>query len=103
GEIYDEHDVIPKDIVEIGNHIYNVDGGFLIEDLFDDYLEETPKPRTTIKTVGSWIKRLFDDNNASFDDSFVYDNIKITILDYDDKRKIINKVEIEEITDTSEE
>jgi CBS domain containing-hemolysin-like protein len=99
GEIYDEHDLIPKDVYEIGNHIFKVSGGLDLDDLFSEYLEDTTKPKTTIKTVGSWIIKLFNDKNVDFDDTIEYENLKITIDDYDEKRKIVNRVEIEELTE----
>ena len=38
GEIYDEYDDLPSDVVEIGHHIFDVAGSTRLENLFGNYL-----------------------------------------------------------------
>ena len=103
GEIYDEHDDIPKDILEIGHHIFQVSGSYDLEDLFDEYLEDTTAPKGKLKNVGSWIKSLFLDQEIDEDSEVKYENLDIKVLEYDKEKKIILKVEIIENTNYEEE
>ena len=103
GEIYDEHDDIPKDILEIGHHIFQVSGSYDLEELFDEYLEDTTAPKTKLKSVGSWIKSLFLDQEITDESEIQYENLDIKVLEYDEEKKIILKVEIIENTNYEEE
>ena len=103
GEIYDEHDDIPKDILEIGHHIFQVSGSYDLEELFDEYLEDTAAPKTKLKSVGSWIKSLFLDQEITDESEIQYENLDIKVLEYDEEKKIILKVEIIENTNYEEE
>ena len=98
GEIYDEHDAIPKDILEIGHHIFQVSGSYDLEELFDEYLEDTTAPKGKLKSVGSWIKSLFVDQEIEEESEIQYENLDIKVLEYDEEKKIILKVEIVENT-----
>ena len=103
GEIYDEHDDLPKDILEIGHHIFQVSGSYDLEDLFDEYLDDTIEPKCKMKSVGSWVKSLFLDNEIKENAKVTYENLDITILELDLEKKIIKKVEIIENTNFEEE
>lgn len=103
GEIYDEHDDIPKDILEIGHHIFQVSGSYDLEDLFDEYLEDTNDPKGKLKSVGSWVKSLFVDQEIEEGSSIKYENLDIKVLEYDQEKKIIKKIEIIENTNYEEE
>lgn len=103
GEIYDEHDDIPKDILEIGHHIFQVSGSYDLEDLFDEYLDDTVEPKGKFKSVGSWVKTLYNDQELKENETVIYENLEIKILDVDLDKKIIKKVEIIENTNYEEE
>ena len=103
GEIYDEHDDIPKDILEIGHHIFQVSGSYDLEDLFDEYLDDTDEPKGKFKSVGSWVKTLFIDQELKEDETVIYENLEIKILDLDSEKNIVKKVEIIENTNYEEE
>lgn len=94
GEIYDEYDDLPADIVEIGNDAFEVSGKVTIEDFFDNYLEEVPEPKTKQLYIGHWVKELLGD--AAIDSEIYYENLKILVLEHED-RKIL-KVSIEIIS-----
>lgn len=100
GEIYDEHDDIPDDIVEIGNHIFIVSGSYDLSDLFDDYLEDSDMPKTKFKTVGGWIRSLCP-KRLSKEHIITFDNLVIKILKHEDN--IIKLVEITEQTKLEED
>ena len=100
GEIYDEHDEIPDDIVEIGNHIFIVSGSYDLSDLFDDYLEDSDMPKTKFKTVGGWIRSLCP-KRLSKEHIITFDNLVIKILEHKDN--VIKLVEITEETKLEED
>ena len=103
GEIYDEHDDLPKDILEIGHHIFQVSGSYDFEDLFDEYLDDTQEPKGKFKSVGSWVKTLFIDQEIDEDSKVVYENLEVKVLEFDKEKNIIKKVEIIENTNYEEE
>jgi len=105
GEIYDETDKLPKDIVEYGRHTFEVSGDYLVDDLFD-YLDETSKPRT-VRNIDSWVQLLFKKEHKQIREGakIEFDNIEIKVLDIE-KRKgeiTIKKVEVQEKTKLDDE
>lgn len=98
GEVYDEHDDIPR-VFQIGNHMYRVDGKLTLNYLFEKYLIDTTKPHTKVRTVDEWIKETVD--NPKKNDEIYYDNIKINLLDVENH--YIKLAEIEVLTNHDEE
>jgi len=98
GEVYDEHDDIPR-VFEIGNHLYQVDGKYTIKDLFDKYLIDTSKPHSKSLNIDEWIKESV--TNPKKNDEIYYDNLKISILDVEEYN--VKLVEIEVLTDYDQE
>ena len=95
GEIYDEGDHLPKNVVEVGHHIFEVKGDVLIEDFFDDYLDDTDYPKTKCRTMGEWIRRLL--KSKPHEGQLVdYDNLKIHLTKVQDG--YIQAMEIEQFT-----
>lgn len=94
GEIYDEYDDIPADIVEIGNDAFEVSGKVTIEDFFDNYLDEVTEPKTKQLYIGPWVKELLGD--ADIDSEIYYENLKILVLEHENNK--IVKVSIEVIS-----
>jgi CBS domain containing-hemolysin-like protein len=100
GEIYDEYDDLPSEVVEIGHHIFDVSGTTRIENLFDNYLNETTYPKTKAITVGTWVKSLFK-GKIKKDDEINYQNLYIKITDCDETT--IKRLEIHQLTKPDEE
>lgn len=100
GEIYDEYDVVPEDVIEIGHHIFEVSGSVTLEHLFENYLTESDFPKTKIITVGAWVKNLAG-HRIVIGNSLHYDNLLIRIIDGDDTT--VKRVEIHQYTKTEEE
>lgn len=100
GEIYDESDKLPTDVVEIGHHIFEVKGSMEIEEFFDRFLDDTVFPRTTATTIGEWVKRL---TRRKWKEGKIvrYDNLVIKITHCDENS--IDKVEIEQQTKMDDE
>ena len=78
-------------------------GSYDLEELFDEYLEDTTAPKGKLKSVGSWIKSLFVDQEIEEESEIQYENLDIKVLEYDEEKKIILKVEIVENTNYEEE
>ena len=84
GEIYDEFDDLPSNVVEIGNDAFEVSGGVSIEYFFDVYLHgEVEEPKTKHTQVGPWVKSLIGEGSYQNIDVF-YENLKIEVLEYDE-------------------
>lgn len=84
GEIYDEYDDLPRFVVEIGHHTFEVDGVVPIKQFFEDYLEDEPKPKTEAKTFAAWIDELADGSRLRKNKEFIYDNISLKVLSVKD-------------------
>ncbi len=80
GEIYDEYDDLPRFVVEIGHHTYEVDGIVPIKQFFEDYLEDEPKPKTEAKTFAAWIDELAQGTRIRKNREFVYQNMSLKVL-----------------------
>lgn len=100
GEIYDEYDVVPEDVVEIGHHIFEVSGSVPLEDLFENYLDEADFPKTKVTTVGQWVRNL-SGHRIVIGNTMHYDNLLIRILEGDDN--VVKKVEIHQYTKAEED
>lgn len=98
GEVYDEHDIVPR-VFEIGNHMYQVDGKISLDLLFDKYLIDTAKPHTKCESINEWIKETID--NPKKNDEMYYENLKIILLDVENHN--VKLIEIEVLTDHGEE
>ena len=98
GEIWDESDEVEEELVERGDDL-EVDGDMILEDLFDEFdIEENDFES---ETVGGWcIEQLGHYPEAG--EEFTYENLKITILEADERRVnkvLVEELEIEETTD----
>ncbi len=80
GEIYDEYDDLPRFVVEIGHHTYEVDGVVPIKQFFDDYLEDEPKPKTEAKTFAAWIDELAQGTRIRKSKEYIYKNMSLRVL-----------------------
>jgi len=94
GEIYDEYDDIPADVMEIGNDAFEVSGKVTVEDFFDNYLEEVEEPKTKQLYIGPWVKELLGD--SPIESEIYYENLKILVLEHENGK--IVKVSIEVIS-----
>ena len=94
GEIYDEFDDLPANVVRIGNDSFEVSGGVSIEYFFDEYLNgEVEEPKTKCTQIGPWVKSLLGD--SAYTSEIFYENLKFEVLEHDDlkiKKVIITVV-----------
>lgn len=89
GEIYDEHDEVPLDIVEIGHHEFEVNPKVNVREFFKEYLDITP-PKTGKKNFKDWLIFMNNDEKLILGQEFEYENITMKVAS-------INNDEIEQI------
>lgn len=89
GEIYDEHDEIPLDIVEIGHHEFEVNPKVNVREFFKEYLDVIP-PKTGKKNFKDWLSSMNKDEKFVLGQEFNYENITMKVAS-------INNDEIEQI------
>lgn len=82
GEIYDEYDDLPQNVVEIGLHTFQINPNIEVKYFFNNYLENTEVPNIKSKTFVGWLKEL-DSNRIKKNAEFQYKNIKMKILSID--------------------
>lgn len=91
GEIYDEYDDLPKNVLKIGLHTYQIDPNIYVKSFFDEYLEEVKPPAIKSSNFVGWLNEL-SNNNIKLNAEYVYQNIKIKVLEV--SNKIPTKLEI---------
>lgn len=82
GEIYDEYDDLPQNVVEIGLHTFQINPNIEVKYFFNNYLENMDVPNIKSKTFVGWLKEL-DSNKIKKNAEFQYKNIKMKILSID--------------------
>lgn len=92
GEIYDEHDLLPKDVVEIGHHTFIISGEVSLKD-FADQNEDFKLPETNQRTFSEWIYELSGNKKIRKNKEIVYENYFITILETEEG--LATKIELE--------
>lgn len=88
GEIWDEHDEVTQDIVKISDTEYDVLGCADVEELFELFGKEE---ELEIITVSGWVMEMLE-RVPEKGDSFVYEDMEVTVLEMDEKR--VEKVKI---------
>ncbi|OCN04538.1 transporter [Erysipelotrichaceae bacterium MTC7] len=58
GEIYDEYDLLPDHVVEIGHHTFEVEGKVNLAHFFDEYLDDYELPKTSARSIAGWVAEL---------------------------------------------
>lgn len=97
GEIWDEHDEVTQEIEKISDLEYNVLGSADVEELFELFGKEE---ELEIITVSGWVMEMLE-RVPEKGDSFVYQDMKVTVLEMDEKR--VDKVKIEFIKEEVKE
>lgn len=81
GEIYDEYDHVPKNVVEIGHHTFHVEGNMSLYEFFNEFIEEQTVPSTKAKTVAEWIMEINNGKKVRKNKVIEHENFTITILE----------------------
>ena len=82
GEIWDEHDEIVEDLLEIGENEYRVMGGADLDDFFDMF---DMKNEFENNTVGGWITEELN-RLPKTGDSFRYKQLTVTVTKLNARR-----------------
>ena len=83
GEIYDEYDDLPANVLEIGLHTFHINPNIEVKYFFNNYLENMEIPLIKSKTFVGWIKELSNNSKIKKNQEFEYKNIKMKILSVD--------------------
>ena len=82
GEIYDEYDDLPSNVLEIGLHTFHINPNVDIKYFFDNYLENIELPKIKSKTFLGWLNEL-EKNKIKKNQEFSYKNINMKVLSID--------------------
>ena len=93
GEIWDESDVIEQEFVEIAPNRYEVDGDMRLIDFLDKFDKEEEDLDDDNATVGGWAVEMVGGYPKRLD-SFVYENLTVTILKKERMRVLRLLVEV---------
>lgn len=83
GEIYDEHDHIPKDVIEIGNHSFLIKGDVQLKMFFERYTD-IELPNTESRDFKQWIFELAGNKKVRKNKELAFENLYFTILETKD-------------------
>ncbi len=95
GEIWDESDEIEREFVCIDDTHFEADGDMRVYDFFDEFdidIDEDESFENDTATVGGWTQTMLD-GEAKEEDSFVFENLAITVLKTDGVR--IERIAVE--------
>ena len=85
GDIWDESDVIVKELRKTGDNTYEVSGDMNIDDFFAEIELEDDEFECEYKTMGGWAVEATD-ADPHVGDSFTYRNLCIVVDEMDDMR-----------------
>ena len=97
GEIWDETDEIEKEFICIDETHFEAVGDMRIYDFFDEFdmdVEDFEDFEEDNATIGGWVTTMLE-GDVHEGDEFIFQNLKITVLDADEKR--IERIAVEEI------
>lgn len=103
GEIFDERDSVEIDVSNVGDSVYEVDGGMNIYDMFDEIEFDEPSDfESEYVTVSGWATEMLD-KFPSVGDEFTYENLKITVIETEGKRVETLRVEVLPVEEEEED
>ena len=82
GEIYDEYDDLPANVLEIGLHTFQINPNIEVKYFFNNYLENIEIPKIKSKTFIGWLKEM-EPNKIRKNQEFQYKNVKMKVLSID--------------------
>lgn len=94
GEIWDEKDEVEQEFVEISPNRYDVDGDMRLDDFLSEFGKEGKELDDNNTTVGGWAVEMVGGYPKRLD-SFVYENLRITILKKERMRVLRLQVDVD--------
>ncbi len=88
GEIFDESDIEPEEFICIDDTHFEADGDMRLYDFFDEFdidIEEYEELEIEDTTIGGFATTMLDGDTARGNE-FVFENLKFTIKESDEKR-----------------
>lgn len=92
GDIWDESDEIDEEFKEISDHVYEVDGDMRLVDFLDEFEKDEEDVDDDNATVGGWAVEMLG-GYPKLMESFVFEDLKVTILKRQNLRVLKLKVE----------
>ena len=103
GEIWDETDDIEREFVCVDDTHFIADGDMRIYDFFDEFdmdIEDDEDFDVGNSTVGGWVTTMLE-GEVEKNNSFTYENLKIAVMQSDEKR--VAKISVEVLPAEEEE
>lgn len=91
GDIWDESDEIRNELVEVGENLFEVDGGMSIYGFLERLDMDDSEFEDHFVTIGGWAIEMLKDF-PSLGESFLYKNLKVTVAEMTELR--ITKLEV---------
>lgn len=101
GEIYDEYDDLPKFVVEIGHHTFDIEGIVPVKKFFDDYLDDDDIIPTNAKTFADWVDELAQETKLRKNKEFKQENYALRVLQVKDGKAA--RIELNVYSKTSQD
>jgi CBS domain containing-hemolysin-like protein len=99
GDIWDENDVVEKEVVEKRDGSFELDGDMVISDFIELMELDEDEFETDSDTVGGWTIEMLEEYPKP-GDSFEYGDLKVTVLGIDDLR--VTRVKVERLGEKTE-
>ncbi len=99
GDIWDEHDEVVEELQELDENNFIIDCNMNLDDFCEEFDIETESDSVS---VGGWVAEQIG-NIPDVNDSFVFDNLVITVTETDSHRAATIKVEKQESSAETEE
>lgn len=93
GEIWDESDTVESSVVRVSDSVYLLDGDVPVEDFMELFGLDEDTFEADSETVGGYVVEKLDHFPAE-NESFISDNLKLTVVQMDQRRVAKVKVEI---------
>lgn len=84
GEIYDEYDDLPRFVVEIGHHTFDIEGSVPVKKFFEDYLDDDDYLPTNAKTFIDWVDELANGQRHRKNKEYKQENYALRVLQVKD-------------------
>lgn len=99
GEIWDEHDEVVEEFKELDDKNFIIDCNMNLDDFCEEFNIETESDSVS---VGGWVAEQIG-NIPDVNDSFVFENLIVTVTEIDSHRAATIKVEKQNLSNETEE
>ena len=99
GDIWDEHDEVVEEFKELDENNFIIDCNMNLDDFCEEFDIKTESDSVS---VGGWVAEQIG-NIPDVNDTFVFENLVVTVTEIDSHRAATIKVEKQDLSDESEE